>query len=173
MDIKAGWDFTKESDRKKAWEIIAKERPLLIIGSELCTALSTLKHMNEAKWRGSEERERRSDNAWRQAAQHANFCVKLYRHQIKSGLFFLHEQPLSARSWDLASVQRLINIKGIMQVRVDMCMFGMITYDEAGRPTSVRTPTGCLTNAWGIADAIGKRCDRGHKHQALPAGCAR
>lgn len=41
------------------------------------------------------------------------------------------------------------------------------------RQSPVRKPTRFLTDAGGIADELDRRCDRGHRHQALLAGRAR
>lgn len=167
FDLTTGWDFTQEDDRRRAWERVVSEQPQLIKGSPPCTAFSTLQCMNEAKWRKDEDRQKRRQQSWDEAVRHVNFCAKLYRHQIKHGFYFLHEHPHNARSWGLACMQKLMNTEGVIRIRSDMCMFGMATQDDAGRTMPVRKPTRFLTFAWGIADALDRRCDGGAQTSSI------
>ena len=44
MDLTNGWDFRQETSRAKAWTYIKKFKPRLIIGSPMCTMLSSLQN---------------------------------------------------------------------------------------------------------------------------------
>ena len=37
MDIVTGWDFNDEGQRRRAVDYIEKEKPMLLIGSPMCT----------------------------------------------------------------------------------------------------------------------------------------
>ena len=40
------WDFTRVADRLEAKELLMTDRPLLLVGSPVCTAFSSLMKMN-------------------------------------------------------------------------------------------------------------------------------
>ena len=46
MDLTNGYDFTKASDRKRAWDKIKEEDPFLLVGSPPCTLFSILQELN-------------------------------------------------------------------------------------------------------------------------------
>ena len=48
FDLRSGWDFDKEADRREAWKQIRAEDPLFIIGSPPCTMFSALQTFNPA-----------------------------------------------------------------------------------------------------------------------------
>ncbi len=63
---KAGvaWDFTRPSDRRRAWDQLRAEKPFLVVGSPPCTMFSQLqlnlnaKKMGKVKW---EERHKEAE----------------------------------------------------------------------------------------------------------------
>ena len=56
MDLTTGWDFRKIEDRRKAKEYADVFKPILLVGSPMCTMFSRLQSMSklteekEAKW---------------------------------------------------------------------------------------------------------------------------
>ena len=44
MDTKSEYDFDTAVDRKRCWESIVRDEPLLVIGSPLCTMFSRLQN---------------------------------------------------------------------------------------------------------------------------------
>ena len=74
------WDFSRATDRMKAWRLIKSQKPYLLIGSPPCTMFSALQHFN--KHRSDREK------LMRAAKLHIDFCMDLYRHQLRSGLYF-------------------------------------------------------------------------------------
>ena len=46
MDLRTGWDFRRKEDRRKAKKYILEEKPVLVIGSPVCTPFSTLQRWN-------------------------------------------------------------------------------------------------------------------------------
>ena len=82
------WDFTKPEMRNKAARKVIQDSPLVLIGSPPCTDWSSIMNLNWSKMSPQERKERQ-----RVARTHVDFCVKLYRIQIKGGRYFLHEHP--------------------------------------------------------------------------------
>ena len=89
--------------------------------------------------------------------RHLEFCIKLYREQMRNGLYFLHEHPDRATSWQHQEMQKLLKEKGVQRVTEDMCQFGMVQYDVSGEGY-IKKPTGWATNAEELAKILGKRC---------------
>ena len=84
----------------------------------------------------------------------------LYQLQIDNGMYFLHEHPYSAKSWDLPEVKSISQQPGVEIIRGDMCCFGMYQ-DTPGGPMLVKKPTGFMTNAAGISAELGVKCEGG------------
>ena len=83
------WDFSKPSDRLKLWKLIYKHRPYFVIGSPPCTVYSALQNYRRSR-PGGEERLARAKLA---AQKHLEFCCEVYAHQVRQGLYFVHEHP--------------------------------------------------------------------------------
>ncbi len=97
MDFRTGFDFNMEHDRVRARAIIDEEKPWLIVGSPMCAAFSPLVALNLE-----------TDNvrqAMVQGVQHLFFVCEIYKTQLSSGRFFLHEHPKAATSWGLWMVK--------------------------------------------------------------------
>ena len=46
MDITTGWEFRKQEDRERASNYAKEEKPLVLIGSPMCTMFSRLQHLS-------------------------------------------------------------------------------------------------------------------------------
>merc|ERR1712020_678096 len=79
--------------------------------------------------------------ALREAIQHVEFCLELYRLQHRAGRYFLHEHPAYATSWELPSVRRFIQQTDARVTIADMCTYGMMIEGKL-----VRKPTRWMTN---------------------------
>lgn len=143
MDFQTGWDVTKEEDSARGREMVFREQAQLIIGSPPCTAFSTLQ--NEATWRGQPSKEMKRQQTWTEAACRVDFCVELYKHQLEHGRSFLHEHPLGASSWALPAMQESLQV---MQIKADMCRFGMVYEETDGTKRMIKKPTRFVTNPW-------------------------
>ena len=44
-----------------------------------------------------------------QAKRYVRFCISLYKHQISTGNYFLHEHPWLATSWLMPEMDGLVN----------------------------------------------------------------
>ena len=121
---------------------IKDERPLLLIGSPMCTAFLTLQRVNNAfRDKATVEAERR------RAVMHLEFCVELYREQLKHGRYFLHENPGFASSWQAEAMQELEKEVGVRTSVIDQCLYGCET--PAGEP--IKKPTKLIINSEEIA----------------------
>ena len=98
--------------------------------------------------------------------------MMLYKIPVENGMYFLHEHPWSARSWDEKCVRDVLELKGARVVKGDMCCFGM--YQEVDACLQfVKEATGFVTNASGIADELSKQCEGDHAHVHLLNGRAK
>ena len=77
-------DFTRLGDRVKVWKLIARDRPCIIIGSPPCTLFSQLQNLSRGKPGGEE----RYPHPRTHAELHLAFCTRVYRHQLRQGIFF-------------------------------------------------------------------------------------
>ena len=161
------WDFNVKAKRDKAERIIADGRAMLLIGSPMCSAFSQLQTLN--KWSTPEVVR---NMRLQEARRHIEFCCKLYRMQLEQGLYFLHEHPKRALSWEEPSVKALLRDHRVMRVDGDMCMFGM-SQEVEGERVSVMKPTTFMTNAPGIARRLSRKCKRLHQHAAVIGGKAK
>ena len=58
------------------------------------------------------------------------FATQCYWEQIERGMFFLHEHPATASSWQMDCVSQLVAHPGVYVVTGDMCRWGMRVRDE-------------------------------------------
>ena len=56
---------------------------------------------------------------------HLDFCMELYRIQMRTVLYFLHEHPAAAISWKNEAVRKIAQAKGVQAFQGVMCQFGM------------------------------------------------
>ena len=149
LDLTNGFDFEKISDRRRAWQIIEKDNPLLVIGSPPCTYFSVLNELNKHLHRDNAAWMHKYEEHLRKAKQHVQFCTEVYQHQIRKNRYFLHEHPWQAKSWKMPCIEKLEAMNGVERVRMDMCEFGMDSHigPRGGPRGPVLKPTGMLTNS--------------------------
>ena len=114
---------------------------MLLIGSPMCSAFSKLQSLNRNRM--SEEK---YEEMIAEGTAHLRFYMKLYRMQIDNGLYFVHEHPDGAKSWDDPVVRKLIEDWRVWKVKGDMCQYGMQQEDKEGIG-SVKKRTVFITNA--------------------------
>ena len=78
------WDFDDKVMRDRAMGRVKTERPMLLVGSPMCTAFSTWQRINN-KIRDPIVVEAEK----RRAVMHLEFCIELYREQLKHGRYLL------------------------------------------------------------------------------------
>ena len=81
-----------------------------------------------------------------EAMKHLEFCCDLYKIQVASNRYFLHEHPWSAHSWNTQCIRELHKLKGVSAIRGDMCRFGMKQSDNLG-VGRIYKPTGWCSNS--------------------------
>ena len=87
-------------------------------------------------------------------------------------MYFLHEHPWSATSWNEPRVQELLKYPDVEVVKSDMCCFGMYQNTDAG-DLFVKKPTGFMTNAPEIGKILSQECEGKHRHVHLLNGRAK
>ncbi len=145
------WDFEKDEMRKKAMDLIDKEKPMFIIGSPSCTPYSSFQNINN-QYRDPlvVQRERSV------ADKHMEFMMSVYQKQADEGRYFLHEHPAYASSWGLKSVLKIAAIGGVSTVIGDQCQYGQQTTDMA---EPILKPTKWMSNSEEILKMLGRRCN--------------
>ena len=129
--------------------MVMTQKPMLLIGSPMCTAFSAWQHINRTKRDAtivSKEHVR--------AMVHMRFCMELYRLQHEAGRYFVHEHPAFATSWGEDVVRQIRGMERVETVIGDQCQYGAV--DKEGAP--IKKPTRFMTNSAEIAKALGKRC---------------
>ena len=169
MDLRVGWDFTKESDRRRAREHVVTAKPLFLVGSPVCTAFSSLQNLNPKTPQYFEK--------FREGLQHLRFCVDLYWLQLRENRWFVHEHPRNATSWKVDAIKKLSEAASVQTVDCDQCRFGHCSEDEHGIGL-VQKPTRWLTNSVHMARMLDKKClnrtqPDHHRHVHLVSGRAK
>ena len=111
MDLTIGYDFNKFEGRQRAWRHVQDDKPLVLIGSPMCTMFSQLQRLN---WGHGAERDAEMQRKFDNVVGHMEFVCSLYRHQVEQGRFFLHGHPKTTFSWDLKCI---CEIKAMKMVR--------------------------------------------------------
>ena len=155
------WNFDKVEQRRKAWELLERERPMLLVGTPMCTAFSTWQAINDLK-RDPEEVNREKIKAM----VHLKFCCQLYEYQAEQGIYFPHEHPSMAASWDKDCIKKILRIPGVKRVLAHQCQYQAET--KKGEP--IKKPTGFMTNCRGVAEELCRLCTGKGGQCSRPAG---
>ena len=163
------WDFNRKSDRKLARGIIDSKSPRWVIGSPPCTAFSQWNiGLNKDKMDPVERLQRLQEGK-----RHLSFSCAMYRRQINSGNYFLHEHPAGASSWNEPDMVKLRSLPGVYCVTADQCAFGLQTKGPDGKPMLAKKRTRFMTNSLAMARMLERSCSKDHAHQQLSGGrCA-
>ena len=105
------WDFDIPAQRAKCIRNIIEQKPAFVIGSPMCTAFSALQGLNsnrmsKDKW----------DALWEKGVRHMQFAINIYKLQVESGRYFIHEHPNSASSWKIPEMIKFMNEIGVDKV---------------------------------------------------------
>ena len=163
------WDFDCVYMRNKVARKLIEDRPMLVIGSPMCTEFSSWMHVNHPRMAKEIVEERLP-----KARMHLEFCTKLYNLQIHHGRYFLHEHPQSATSWGEQCIQNVLGRKGVIKVSADQCQYGLMSRDKTGEGV-VRKATSFMTYAPYVAMELQRRCPNRlgkihHRHVTLEGG---
>ena len=120
------WDFDDVSMQERALKRVREERPMLLVGSPMCTAFSTWQRINnKIRDKYVVECEKR------RAVMHLEFCIKLYREQLRNNRYFLHEHPAHASSWQEDAMRGLMGEQGVkLRCATSACMVAKLLMDR-------------------------------------------
>ena len=167
LSIKDGWDFTRKSDRRRAWKRVIEEEPVLIIGSPPHAPFAILQQLDGATRRDDKEWVSRHRRRWGEAVAHLEFCIRLYRHQLSQGRHFVHEHPWTSSSWNTKAIVDFAEDPRVLWTRADKCMHGFVNYASEWRTLPTQEATGLWTSSWAIADELSQRSSGEHAGQQL------
>ena len=162
------WDLSQRSHRDEAWALIERDNPDWIIIGPPCTQFCTWQRLNHPRMDPTKLKA-----LMKEARGHLKFACRLYRRQINAGILFLHEHPLSAASWRLPEVKRVMQIPGVGVTTCHQCRFGLHTIDEHGNPALAKKPTQFMSNSPFMLNELTRLCDGTHAHQHLVGGRAK
>ena len=92
--------MSDEEQMKEVEQRVREEGPVLLIGSPMCRAFSTLIELTQA----GKPSEVKHKNLVEQFVTHLKFCFRMYEGQRNAGRYFLHEHPWDAWSRGLSFV---------------------------------------------------------------------
>ena len=121
MDIKNGYDFDLAEDRRRAWEIIKKSKPTIVIGSPPCTFFSRLQELNKHMYRNDANWMAKFGEGMEQAKRHIRFCISIYKHQINNGGYLnIRGSPLAGTCLKVRKWQTWLERKRFEQTCVSL-----------------------------------------------------
>ena len=166
------WDFNSIKMSNRAIKKSLEDKPLVLIGSPMCTAYCAMNRINYSRMAPEEVAQRMAH-----ARKHLEFCIKLYEIQWDSGRYFLHEHPHDARSWQENMMRKLTRRQGVQRVVGNQCQFGIKSKDKGGVAPAWKR-TSFLTNSVCIAKRLNTSCPNTrecqvHRHVVLTNGRAR
>ena len=147
------WDFDIEEKRQKAERKVREEKPMVLIGSPMCTAFCTWQALNNLK-RDPDVVKKELERA----IMHLEFVLHLYRIQVEEGRLFLHEHPASATSWKHNAVKEILQLPGVTMIVGDQCQYGSEVRRGPHTGSPVRKPSGFMSNGPLILQQLGRRC---------------
>lgn len=112
------WHFTKVETWDRAARNNMEDKPLVLIGSPICTDRLALVNLNWDRMDPVAVAEHK-----RVARMHLEFCAKLYRIQHEARRYFTHEHPHSASSRHEEVIAELRKLEGVMKVSADQCRY--------------------------------------------------
>ena len=145
--------------RNRAIRKLSNDKPVIFIGSQMCTEYSTMNRMNHSRMPPEVVEQRIA-----YARKHLEFCVKLYEIQWRNGRHLLHEHPDGAGSRQEDTMKNLMRRQWVQRVVGDQCQFGLKPRDEEGIAPA-RKRTGFLINAVCIAKGLDKTCPNINTYQ--------
>jgi len=143
------WDFDIAENRRRARERVLLDKPMLLVGSPMCTAFSAWQYINNKKRDPT-----LVAKEYVRAMVHIRFVMELYAIQHAAGRYFLHEHPAGAMSWAEAEVMQIALMPNVVIVVGDQCQYN--AEDTVGSP--IKKPTKFMTNSSCIGDALSRRC---------------
>ena len=112
-----------EEQREEAERRVRDEEPVLLIGSPMCRAFSTLIELTRA----GKPSEVKHKNLVEHCVTDLKFRFRMYETQRNAGRLFLHEHPWDAWSRGLSFVKEMAEVGDVHQTTGDESRFQMAT----------------------------------------------
>ena len=126
LDLQTGWGFTRMDRKVQVLRLVRREMPTIVVGSPPCTMMSMLQERNKAVQGKDATLMQEFDRKFAEAVEHVKFCCVVYRLQMRCGRYWLHEHPLSARSWDIDEMVKLCADPRVTVVQAHQCQYGLV-----------------------------------------------
>ena len=139
--------MSDEEQMEEVEQRICDEESVLLTGSKMCRAFSTLIEMTQAGKPSEFELKRLVERCF----THLKFCLRMYETQRNAGRLFLHEHPWDAWSRGLSFVNEISEKDGVHKTKADLCRFQLAT-------NSVEKGSWFMSNSECIIEELGKRC---------------
>ena len=143
------WDFDLAERRGAARRLVAKQKPLFLVASPMCTAFCTWQRLNATR-----RDPKAVQREYNKAMVHLEFVCQLYSDQMTAGRYFLHEQPASNSSWQERCITSVLAMDGVARTIGDQCCYGQ----RDRRGGAVRKPTGWMSNSREVLRTLSRRC---------------
>ena len=111
VDCATGWSMSDEEQVEEVEQRVRDEEPVLLIGSPMCRAFSTLIELTQA----GKPSEVELKSLVERCVTHLKFCFRMYATQRNVGRLFLHEHPWDAWSCGLSFVNEMAEKDGCAQ----------------------------------------------------------
>ena len=158
LSLETGWDFRRLADRKAGRLVVEKEKPYLLVLAFPCGPWSALMRLNPAHDLDARRAE---------GIKLIKYAIELAELQLAQGRHFLLENPLTAESWSLPQLKKLLQRLECHQAVFDQCRF------QLRGPSGLlhKKPTKIATSSEAIARRLdGRRCLRDHEHEHVLGG---
>jgi hypothetical protein len=146
------------ADRKAGRLVVEKEIPYLLVLAFPCGPWSALMRLNPAHDLDARRAE---------GIKLIKYAIELAELQLAQGRHFLLENPLTAESWSLPQLKKLLQRLECHQAVFDQCRF------QLRGPSGLlhKKPTKIATSSEAIARRLdGRRCLRDHEHEHVLGG---
>ena len=160
IDILTGFDLRLAAAREAVMKMLLERSIHIVVLSPPCTMFSQIMHINFAKMKPDDLRQR-----WKDAMCFIHFTIRIIRWIVSKNGFFVFEHPTGASSWRLPCIQELLGLPGVKLICFHQCRFGLKA-PISGLP--MRKSTRFLTNSQQIIDTFdGVYCNCTKPHRVI------
>ena len=154
MSLETGWDFLNASHRKKARELVKKEKPFCLVLAFPCGPFSPLQRLNPNGRATLEERQVKGRILM-------NFAIELSKEQLAGGRHCLLENPLPSLAWDTPEMKKFLEENELFTAVFDRSLSGALH----------KKPTKVVSSSPRVLSLLdGVRCKRDHVHMPVMGG---
>ena len=164
FDAVVGYDLMDPTHVKYLWRYLIATQPLVVVMATPCTGLAGFSALNAS--RGSETHFRNRAVSIQLGMLGGDIAL----WQLKSDRHFVAENPKPSELWRLEPWQIVDKDPRVATVDMDMCMAGMIDYDD---PTLfIKKATKVKASCEALVKPLRKFiCDNSHDHQPIEGKC--